>query len=161
MSTAGNNQRGFTLVELLIVMTIAGLSLTLVATAFNRLVAGSQEKQWVEKTLRELNRVRVKAVLSGRPQQVELDFTTGSLRRWEGELPTEILGLPEGYTFGGASTESAASEGAEQNLQIRYFPDGSATEARFDILLPGKGRTGIRVRGLTGQAESLPARPLS
>ncbi len=161
MSIAGNNQRGFTLVELLIVMTIAGLSLSLVATAFNRLVAGSQEKQWVEKTLRELNRVRVKAVLSGKTQYVELDFATGSLRRRDGMLQTELLSLPENYAFERQATQRQAGVGVEENLQILYYSDGSATEARFDILMPGKARAGIRVRGLTGQAEPFAASPAS
>jgi prepilin-type N-terminal cleavage/methylation domain-containing protein len=161
MSTAGSNQRGFTLVELLIVMTIAGLSLSLVATAFSRIVGASQDKQWVEKTLRELNRVRVKAVLSGKTQHVELDFATGSLRRRDGMLQTELLSLPENYAFERQATERPAGDGAEENLQILYYPDGSATESRFDILMPGKGRAAVRVRGLTGQAEPFSAVPAS
>lgn len=161
MSTAGSEQRGFTLVELLIVMTIAGLSISLVATAFNRIVGASQEKQWVEKTLRELNRVRGKAILSGKTQHVELDFAAGSLRRTDGVVQIELLSLPERYSFERQTTERQSGGGAEENLQIFYYPDGSATESRFDILMPGKGRAAIRVRGLTGQAEPFSAGPAS
>lgn len=144
--------RGFTLVELLIVMAIVGLSVTLVASSLERTMASAQERQWVEKTLRELNRLRVKAVMSGRVQRAELDFSSGSLRLANGVPETVLLSLPEKYVY-----QSVQPDIQPENLIISFYPDGSATESRFVLLTPKAGRHAIRVRGLTGQVELLAA----
>lgn len=152
-SIAGNKREaGFTLAELLVVMVIVGLSVTFVAAAFDRTLVVAQEKQWVEKTLRELNRVKVKAILTGRMQQVVLDFSVGSLRLTDGMVEQELLSLPEKYLY-----KSTQPEGEEESLRIIFFPDGSATESRFDLIAPKTGRSHFRVRGLTGQVELLAA----
>jgi len=153
-SIAGNKrQAGFTLAELLVVMVIVGLSVGFVATAFDRTLVVAQEKQWVEKTLRELNRVKVKAILTGRAQQVALDFSAGSLNLTDGIVEQELLSLPEKYAY-----KSTKPDGEEaETLRIIFFPDGSATESRFDLIAPKTGRSSFRVRGLTGQVELLAA----
>jgi prepilin-type N-terminal cleavage/methylation domain-containing protein len=146
-------EAGFTLAELLVVMVIVGLSVGFVATAFDRTLVVAQEKQWVEKTLRELNRVKVKAILTGRAQQVALDFSVGSLRLTDGIVEQELLSLPEKYAY-----KSTMPDGEEmESLRIIFFPDGSATESRFDLIAPKTGRSRFRVRGLTGQVELLAA----
>lgn len=152
-SIAGNKrQAGFTLVELLVVMVIVGLSVTFVATAFDRTLVVAQEKQWVEKTLRELNRIKVKAILTGRMQQVVVDFSVGNLRLLDGAGEHEILSLPEKYLYKSAQPEGGVEE---EGLRIVFFPDGSATETRFDLSAPKTGLSHFRVRGLTGQVELL------
>lgn len=150
-SIAGNKrQAGFTLVELLVVMVIVGLSATFVATAFDRTLVVAQEKQWVEKTLRELNRIKVKAILTGRMQNVILDFSVGNMRLMDGMVEHELLSLPEKYAYAGINPDDQ-----EEGLRIVFFPDGSATETRFDLIAPKTGRSHFRVRGLTGQVELL------
>jgi prepilin-type N-terminal cleavage/methylation domain-containing protein len=153
-SIAGNKalkrEAGFTLAEMLVVLVIVGLSVTYVSVSFERTLAVAQEKQWVEKTLRELNRVKVKAILTGRMQQVVLDFSAGSLHLTDGQEEQEIFSLPEKYLY----TNTQPEDGKE-NLRITFFPDGSATESRFDLIAPKTGRSRFRVRGLTGQVELL------
>ncbi len=152
-SIAGSErQAGFTLAELLVVMAIVGLSAVLVATSLDRTLVVAQEKNWVEKTLRELNRVKVKAILTGRKQQVMLDFSAGAMRLTDGIVEQELLGLPAKYVFKGIG-----ADGEQDSLYIIFFPDGSATESRFDLIAPKTGRSSFRVRGLTGQVELLAA----
>lgn len=152
LRTNPRRQAGFTLAELLVVMAIVGLSAALVATTFERTLTVAQEKNWTEKTLRELNRVKVKAILTGRKQQVSLDYLTGSMRATDGVAERVLLSLPSKYAYKGINPE-----GEEEGLNIIFFPDGSATESRFDLIAPKSGRSSFRVRGLTGQVELLPA----
>lgn len=150
-SIAGNKRAtGFTLAEMLVVLVIVGLSVSYVSTSFERTLAVAHEKQWVEKTLRELNRVKVKAILTGRMQQVVLDFSAGSLHLTDGLEEQDIFSLPEKYAY-----KSTQPEGEIESLRITFFPDGSATESRFDLIAPNTGRSRFRVRGLTGQVELL------
>lgn len=154
-SIAGNKHTaGFTLAEMLVVLVVIGISITTVASSFKRTADIAQEKQWVEKTLRELNRVKVKAILTGRMQQVVLDFAAGSLHLTDGQTEQAIFSLPEKYVY-----QSIRPAGEEENLRITFFPDGSATESYFELITPYKGLSRFRVRGLTGLVELVAPAP--
>lgn len=194
-STAGSNaQRGFTLVELLIVMTIIGVSVTFAAASLQRMLVAADEEQWVASTLRELNRVKNRAILSGRMQQLTISFETGRLLQAGSGQAGALLSLPEKYAYqriirprdlspDGRMTDPAAGmqeqdspealllglypQGQEtpdgqptapdQAQAIRFYPDGSATELSFELRTPRGSRRGIRIHGLTGLVERLPA----
>lgn len=152
-------QRGFTLVEVLIVMVIIGVSASLVLSSFDRTLRTSEERQWVEKTLRQLNRIKARATLSGRPQQLTINFASGTLGMQIDPLNEEVLlSLPEKYAFSRVRGDEALPEvldPADDKLRLALYPDGSTSGARFDLVAPKTGAHRILVHALTGKVETL------
>ncbi|MBZ0143300.1 MAG: prepilin-type N-terminal cleavage/methylation domain-containing protein [Rhodocyclaceae bacterium] len=154
-----SRQAGFTLVELLIVLVIIGVSTALVATSFGHMLSSGKDKHWVDKTVYVLNRLRVKAILSGRAQIAEIEYATGTIRAADSPPEASLLRLPEKYEFKDLNAAALLSDESEGGLKITFYPDGSATEARFALVMPNAGWHGFHVRGLTGQIESVEAGP--
>ncbi|MBS4095571.1 MAG: type II secretion system protein [Sulfuricella sp.] len=151
-------QRGFTLVEVLIVMVIIGVSASLVLSSFDRTLKTSEERQWVEKTLRQLNRIKAQAILSSRPQQLNVNFANATLAlQVDAANENVLLSLPEKYEFtrvrGADETVLEVLDPADDKLRLTFFPDGSTSGARFDLAAPKTGAHHILVHGLTGKVE--------
>lgn len=154
------DQRGFTLVEVLIVMVIIGVSASLVLSSFDRTLRTSEERQWVEKAVRQLNRIKARATLSGRQQQLNVNFANGTLALQVDPVNEEVLlSLPEKYAFSrGRGSDEALSDildPADDKLRLALYPDGSTSGARFDLVAPKTGAHRILVHALTGKVEAL------
>lgn len=147
---ASQGQSGFTLLELLFVLVIVGLAGALVINNVGRLAGRSTELSQVDNVVRELKRARVQAILSGLPNQVELQYTAGAIvPSREGQKP---LQLPARYAI-------RANDAAGLPLEsqgIVFYPDGSASQALFRLSTPNYGSYEIRIHGLSGRVESRP-----
>ena len=132
-------ERGFTLIEMLVVLTILGLvgalvltrgpsrSATLEMRAASRMVEGA------------LRLARSRAIAVNRPTLVRFD--TGRAILQVGSDP--VRPLPAGIGMAIVTAE-------EQGPAIRFLPDGSSTGGHVD--LAGHGRTAqVRVDWLTGR----------
>lgn len=143
-------QSGFTLLELLFVLVIVGLSGALVINNIGRLASRSSEMSQVDNVVRELKRARVQAILSGLPNRVELQYAAGTIvPARQGQAP---LQLPARYAI---QANDAAGLPIEAQ-GIVFYPDGSATQALFLLSTPSYGSYEIRVHGLSGRVESHP-----
>lgn len=156
--TARPGQRGFTLLEVLIVMVILGVSATLVIGSFDSTLRTAEERQWVEKTLREIIRVRSRAVLSGRPQQLSVDFAENRLTLQIDLLNEEtLLALPEKLEFKRVRNDAEIAldmlESVDDRQRVTFFPDGTTSGARFELVAPRSGAHRILIHGLTGKVE--------
>jgi general secretion pathway protein H len=137
------DQRGFTLLELLVVLAIIGVVLALVPGFILR----GQPRLDVDVAARAmadaLRQARSDAVLQNREQLFALDVEE-RLFRIDQRAPVQIDKGIE-ITF-----QSARSEAMSETIgQIRFYPDGSATGGRIGLALDGQ-QVEVVVDWLTG-----------
>ena len=136
-SVTGSRARGFSLLELLIVLTIAGLAMALVVPSGARMLDAMQSRQAVRDALALLAAARQRAVSSGRAQDV---FVQPAQRRvWTGEREQR---LPGDLTL---TVHGAAELNREDTGVIRFYPDGGASGGGIDILRADGSGTRISV----------------
>ncbi|HEY3919301.1 MAG TPA: GspH/FimT family pseudopilin [Stellaceae bacterium] len=137
--------QGFTLIEMLVVLTVAAL---IVALVLPRLT-GTQEKAALRAASHEiaaaLRSTRSLAMTRGHPEAFSVDTASGAFRAG----PTEVSGrLPRGIRLAlvtVAVDRDNASEG-----RIQFFADGSSTGGGVE-LAAGKESSEVLVDWLTGR----------
>jgi general secretion pathway protein H len=145
-------QRGFTLLEILVVMALLGVAMLVATGGAEPLVRAARERGWGDRLQAELVRTRGFARASGTigvvdflPDERRIQFSRGP--------QTGALALPEGVRL-----ETGAGD-LDQAQSLLFFPDGSASELEV-IFAAGSGRaTRLRVAGVSGKIELKPAEP--
>lgn len=113
--------RGFTLVEMLVVMVIASLVLALVGTSISRSVSGAEMRTAAHKLAANLRYTRTQAIL----QKSEQVFTVDTEARTYQAPQRESVELPEGMNV--ALTTARTELTGESVGGIRFYPDGGST----------------------------------
>ena len=142
---ASNGQRGFTLVELLVVLVIAALALSLVGTSISRNVSGAEMRNAARKVAASLRYTRTQAILTKSEQVFVVDTEKRTFQA--ADRPTEEL--PEGMNV---ELNTARSELTSETAGgIRFYPDGGSTGG--NVRLEANGRVyQVNVTWLTGEA---------
>jgi general secretion pathway protein H len=142
---ASNGQRGFTLVELLVVLVIAALALSLVGTSISRNISGAEMRNAARKVAASLRYTRTQAILT-KSEQV---FLVDTEKRTYQAADRPIAELPEGMNV---ELNTARSElTSETTGGIRFYPDGGSTGG--NVRLEANGRVyQVNVTWLTGEA---------
>ena len=141
--------RGFTLVELLIVMVIMALMLGLVAGSLTRSISGSEMRTAARKLAASLRYTRTQAILK-KEEQVFVVNTEEKTYQAPGR--EEVI-LPEEM---GVLLTTARSEMLADNAGgIRFFPDGGSTGGHVDLTFNGREYR-VDVAWLTGDATLAP-----
>ena len=122
MSRNSRATSGFTLMEILVVMVIAGLMIALVPPLFSGAVSGTKLKGSVRDLAVILRETRSQAIITNREQVVQLDLETARYRVADGKPRT----LPEGIEIAVELISGARLEDSAQHL-LRFFPDGSSS----------------------------------
>jgi general secretion pathway protein H len=139
-------ERGFTLVELLVVFGIMALVIGLVPVAYERMREASQYRDAVRSMFNQLRSARATAVSEGR----EVRFTADLARRRYGVEGMEVKALPEPLQLRAVVADREI--GPQGLVSIRFLPSGGATGGSIEILRsPGSG-TRLRVDWLSGRA---------
>lgn len=142
----GQRHRGFTLLELLVVMFLLGVATLIAAGGADPLLRSVQERSWSDRLRAELVRTRGYARATGTvtvvnflPEDAEVRFVRGP--------QTSRLPLPTGYRFDTDGT------GSTQVPQLLFFPDGTASE--MEIIFAGGEfpATRLRIAGISGKIE--------
>jgi general secretion pathway protein H len=140
-----HGHRGFTLVEMLVVLVIASLVLTLVGTSISRSIGGAEMRTAGKKLAASLRYTRTRAIIS-KSEQVFLVDTEGKTYTAAERKPVE---LPEGMNV---LLTTARSELTSENVGgIRFYPDGGSTGGSVQ-LEANKRLYIINVAWLTGEA---------
>lgn len=137
--------RGFTLVEVLVVMVIIALVLGLVATSLSRSISGAEARESARNMVAALRYTRTQAIL----RKSEQVFTVHIEDRAYEAPGRERVVLPDGVEM---QLTTAASELVADDVgNIRFFPDGGSTGGRVDLRVNGRDYI-VNVAWLTGEA---------
>ncbi|GAB4204169.1 MAG: hypothetical protein OHK0013_18890 [Sandaracinaceae bacterium] len=142
MHLARRARAGFTLIELMLVVVLVGISAAMVAPSIMRTMASSRTGRCQYDVARLLRTARGNAIASGRAQLVDFDPGTGAMRvnlyrgdssscarsAWGGivgvDQPIDSV-WAEDYSIGGHSVLVAVTAaGAGAPRQICFEPDG-------------------------------------
>lgn len=140
-----NSRRGFTLLELLVVLALIGMMLTLAPPLFSNAFKGAEAKSAVRQLASALRQTRAAAVSTQRETTLIVDV---GARYFHGDDGRRSRSLPE---HAAVTLTTADSERISEHAgAIRFFPDGSSTGGR--ILLQSDNQLfTIEIDWLTGR----------
>lgn len=136
--------RGFTLVELVVVVALIATALAMAATVFSAGLPGQQLRGAARELAAQLRYTRAQALVTGQSQRFLLDTNS---REWQapnrhrGRLPAQI---------GVVATVASSERPSPQVAAIRFFPEGAATGGRI-VLKRNAAAWQIDVDWLTGE----------
>lgn len=153
MCAVGSSRaKGFTLLELLVVLVIASLAVSLVGPAFQRLMPGLTLEAESRKLVAMLRHARSQAILSGVPVAISQDLESGGLRLSYREQPYV---LPERFSLTLAAGPGASEEGVGA-VQILFYPRGDSSGGSLSLALEEGRSEDIGVDWLSGRVRRGP-----
>lgn len=142
--------RGFTLLELIVVLFLAGLVAALVAPSFSGTLESSRLRSGAAEVRAAFTLARTLAASGSRARAVAFDVEKGEYAV-EGEARKYLL--PEGIRIASARVGTSAAAN-EERFRVRFFADGSAEGAEIVVASTAGGRLRVTVDPLTGIAEA-------
>jgi general secretion pathway protein H len=138
-------ERGFTLVELMVVMVIIALIMGLVSTSMSRSISSAEARSATRKLVANLRYTRTRAIVDKSEKVFMVNVDERSYRapgRKQVTLPEEV----------DLTLTTARSEMTSENVGgIRFFPDGGSTGGHIELTVNGREYR-INVAWLTGEA---------
>jgi general secretion pathway protein H len=136
--------RGFTLVELMVVMVIVALVLALVGTSMSRSISGAEARAASRKIVASLRYTRARAIID----KAEQVFKVNIEKRSYTAPGRKEVNLPEGVDV---TITTARSEVTSEAVSgIRFFPDGGSTGGHIELTVNEKEYR-VNVAWLTGE----------
>jgi len=143
-----NKQKGFSLIELLVVLTIIGFMVVVIPPRLSGLMISTQAKASARDLVSALRQTRSVAIADQKEQALVLDLSKKSFSTNR----KKIKRLPDKMQI---SLYTARSEQlSDQKGAIRFFPDGSSTGGRIKLSM-GKQNLYININWLTGKVALL------
>ena len=136
--------RGFTLVEIMVVMVIVTLVLGMVATSMSSSVSGAEARSAARKLVASLRYTRARAIIEKSEQVFEVNTEDRSY-----QAPgRKQINLPEGVDV---TITTARSEITSEDVAgIRFFPDGGSTGGHIELTV-NEREYRVNVAWLTGE----------
>jgi general secretion pathway protein H len=134
--------RGFTLLELLVVLTVAGLLVTIAGPRLNDSVARARLQASGGRLAAILRRVRADAIRTAEPADVSIAADHQHYR-----AQGRDFALASGQNLILADSGEADADGV---AHLRFFPDGSSSGGNLTIT-GGNRRTSVAVDWLSGR----------
>lgn len=146
-------QQGFTLVELLVVLGIAGLLVALAPVAFERMREGAQYRDVLRRITADLRQARQQAVATGQEARFVLDLQSRAF----GVAGRTPFALPD--TIEVAATVADIEMTGQATAAIRFLPEGGATGGTLAVTRSSGSGTRITVDWLSGRLTHTPVQP--
>lgn len=134
---------GFTLVELLVAITIVGLVMTASVPASVRFYESMQYRQAIRDVITTLASARYRAINTGKAQDVLLNTETKVLR-----LGSDTQQLPAQFNI---VVHTARELNRDTEGVIRFYPEGGSSGGEIDIAKPNRSGVKISVDWLVGR----------
>ena len=137
--------RGFTFVELLVVLMLVAMMLALVGTSISKSISGAEMRNAARKLAAGLRYTRTHAIVTKSEQIFMVDTETREYRA----ANREAITLPEGMKI---ELNTARTELTSETAGcIRFYPDGGSTGG--NVQLEANGRIyRVNVAWLTGES---------
>ncbi len=146
----GTRIRGFTLLEILVVLSLAALLLAIVTPVVTNMLPGVQYRGAAQELAAALRYSRNRAIVSGQSSRVSIDLDN---KQYQVSGREKRSSLPQTVRVDVVVAESEVEQGAARLASIRFFPDGSSTGGLVKLAHEGSMYT-IAVDWLTGQVRS-------
>lgn len=138
--------RGFTLLEMTIVLVIIGLLMALVPPALSGALESAQNKDAARRVAAALRTARANAVATYRDATVTLDVEN---KRFTVSGRSKVYELPEQLTM---KVDTVQSEVIDEGIaSIRFHPDGTSTGGRVTLSQGEEVSFMIDIDWLTGR----------
>jgi len=137
--------RGFTLVELMVVLVIIALVMGLVVTSMSRSISGAEARSASRHLVASLRYTRARAIIDKAEQVFQVDTENRSYQAPGRKLVTLPQGVDVKITTARSEVTSEAVSG------IRFFPDGGSTGGHIELMVNGREYR-VNVAWLTGEA---------
>ncbi|MBY8949973.1 type II secretion system protein [Pseudomonas sp. SH10-3B] len=137
-----NAQRGFTLLEMLVVIVLISIAAGLVGFGLQQGLRAAKERQAVGQVVEALRSTRARAIVGGTTESTVFDLRN---------LSVQAPGRPKKYWPAGLQVTLHTAEQA--GAAVDFYPDGSSTGGHV-LLANGSRRWRIDIGWLTGSVES-------
>ncbi|THJ36213.1 type II secretion system protein GspH [Lampropedia aestuarii] len=144
MSTVhpASSSRGFTLLEILVVIAIAGLMSALIPLAYSRINEGAQYRDAVRSLWTSLRTLREEAQTTGATTQLLMDTQAKQFN-----FGSQTYQLPDDLEV---RATVANMGGSPNTASIWFLPEGGSTGGSIEIIRLNGDGTRLRVDWLTG-----------
>jgi len=134
--------RGFTLMEMLVVIVLMSIAIGLVGFGLQQGLSAAKERQAVGQMVNALRATRVKAIVTGQPARTVFDLRKKAFQapgqraqQWPAELQVTL------------------HTAAEMGSTVEFYPDGGSTGGNL-MVFNGDRRWRIDIGWLTGSVKS-------
>ncbi|QNN57832.1 prepilin-type N-terminal cleavage/methylation domain-containing protein [Diaphorobacter ruginosibacter] len=143
-------ERGFTLIEIMVVFAILALVMSIAPSAYDRMKSSMEYRDVVRGVVTEMRAARQQAVLTG----VETAFAVDLEQKQYGIEGGKGRGIPDSVEL---RAIVANNEAKGSRFAIRFLPSGGASGGSVDVLRMASGG-GVRVRAdwFSGRVEQEP-----
>ncbi|KAA6180449.1 type II secretion system protein [Pseudomonas veronii] len=137
-----NAQRGFTLLEMLVVIVLISIAAGLVGFGLQQGLRAAKERQAVGQVVEALRSTRARAIVNGTTESTVFDLRN---------LSVQAPDRPKKYWPAGLQVTLHTAEQA--GAAVDFYPDGSSTGGHV-LLANGSRRWRIDIGWLTGSVQS-------
>gem|GEM_PF-3798120 len=134
----GNQDAGFTMLEIIIIMVIIGVALAILTPAFNNYLQGIEVKTDQRKVINLLEVARNKAITTGKEQVVGIK--NGNLVILKPDEKEETL-----------EVKTTALWPIEGSQEITFYPDGTSSGGSFLFTYQDTGKLILSINQVTGK----------
>ncbi len=152
LPAAARRKAGFTLLELVVVLALAGLFLAVVLPTFSGTLESARLRSGTWDVRGTLALARTLAASGARDKSVSFDLSRGEYGVVGG---SNVRVLPEGIRFAAVRLGAEEDPVEEGIAQVRFSADGSADDAEIVLASSGGGSLRVVVEPLTGLAEAM------
>ena len=142
---------GFTLLELLIVLSLIGIASGFAVASVDKLATRMDERRWQDRTRQTLQAMRNKAIRTGATVVVVVAVDAAAIRQLDDGGSELLLKLPTNFKYELVSAPSDTKAALERKAVIYFFADGAMDGQIFDLISPQGRRYEFKLAKHTGQ----------